>query len=125
MIHLYVVEFDNGRLKIGRSKTPHKRIQSVAYAKEAAGGKVTRTFISRSFEAELQAETCALTYARALNFNRPIFGTREWFDSVGFDEARKHCVTAIRITKKAKASGIHYGHYRPDGRLYAYAQICR
>lgn len=81
--YLYVIEFSNGTVKVGRSDTPQNRIASHRHAAQAFGARVQRVWVSDGHEHS------NLTEAKLLErLPEPLCGN-EWFDTVMFDDAVK------------------------------------
>jgi hypothetical protein len=90
--YLYVIEFENGTVKIGRTEDKASRISDHRTTGASLGVPVVRTWISDAHEASTETERALLE-----RLPSPAYG-REWFRDVSFNEVVAFAEDVVQLT---------------------------
>lgn len=102
---VYVVAFDNGMVKVGRTDMPWSRLQAVAnIARRRFACEVTDVHLHPT-ERNWGVEIDALRHLRQIA--TPFAGTRECFTEITFEEA-------VELVKQIALTGVQCEELRPD-----------
>ena len=84
--HIYVVEFSDGRLKVGFTRNPESRLKQLKGDAASAGVEVAQTWTSPSHVEAAENEKALIEWCSKTSQARY---KREYFKGVGFQEARQ------------------------------------
>lgn len=95
---VYVIEFSTGRVKIGQSDKPAKRVRSHVDIAEFHQQSATRVWLSPSHEMPGTTERALLAFARRMGTQ---VAGREYFDGVDFDFVVMHGCRFLGLTTRS------------------------
>lgn len=97
---LYVVEFDQGTIKVGYSATPVERIAAHVYQAGQFGIGAVRQWVSEPHPTAYKVERTLVWWCKRLAVG--IHGS-EWFTGLDFDEVQ---ATAAELLEGALEAGV-------------------
>lgn len=91
---VYIIEFENGIIKVGQSRAPAKRLKTYSVYCSHAATNISKEWVSPILE-NAKLEESRMIEA-CLEFGSRAHG-REWFSGVSFDDLRAHTMLFMEI----------------------------